>query len=84
MYIWTETTVSQGSREIKSCLDKFLKEQVLKEDEIFDHLIVWSESCGGQNRNFITTCFFLRVFHEDEWKVYHSPPFNIWAIFLTK
>ena len=31
-YLWTETTASRGSREITSCIDKFLKEQVLKED----------------------------------------------------
>ena len=30
MYIWIETTASRGSREITSCFDKFLKEQVLK------------------------------------------------------
>ena len=65
MYIWTETTASQGSREITSCLDKFLEEQVLK-DEIFDPLIAWSDGCGGQNWNLIMVCFFLRVLNVNE------------------
>ena len=66
MYIWTETTAARGSQEITSYLDKFLKEQVLKEDEIVDLPIAWSDSCGGQNRKFIMTCFFLRVLNENE------------------
>ena len=65
MYIWTETTAARGSREITSYLDKFLKEQVLKEDEIVDPPIAWSDSCGGQNRKFIMTCFFFKSFERE-------------------
>ena len=55
-----------SSWDITICLDKFLNEQVLKEDEIFDPRIAWSDSCGGQLRNFIMTCFFLWVLNENE------------------
>ena len=65
MYIWTETTASRSSREITSCFDKFLKEQVLKEDEIFDPLIARSDSCGGQYRYFHNDVLLFTSFERE-------------------
>ena len=47
-------------REITTCLYRFIKENY----EEVDHLILWSDSCGGQNKNFIITCMFLRLLDE--------------------
>ena len=58
MYIWTETIASQGSREIASCLYSSLSNNL---QEPVDTLIAWSDTCGGQNRNFIIASFWLRV-----------------------
>lgn len=51
-FTWTEDVANRGSNEIASCLFRFCK--LLKEDfpEI-NHLIVWSDSCAGQNKNFV-------------------------------
>ena len=33
-------------------------------DEPIDTLYAWSDSCGGQNRNFNVTCYWLRIISE--------------------
>ena len=58
-FLWTEVMASRGSREITSCLRKFMIEHFIKEDEIYDPMIGWSDSCGGQNRNWNMVVFFL-------------------------
>lgn len=65
-FLWTEIMASRGSREITSCLKKFMVEYLIKEDQIYDPLIGWSDSCGGQNRNFMMVCFFLWLLHRYE------------------
>ena len=63
MYIWTEITASRGSREIASCLYTFIHEHI-SVDEPIETLRAWSDSCGGQNRNFIVTYLFLHILDE--------------------
>lgn len=48
MYAWDETVASRGSQEISSCLIEHLRNKV---PESTDHVIMFSDSCGGQNRN---------------------------------
>lgn len=48
MYAWDETVASRGSQEIASCLVEHLSNSVT---ENIDHVIMFSDSCGGQNRN---------------------------------
>ena len=62
LFLWTENTASRGSREITSCLNYF--QEVHLGDEPINTLYAWSDSCGGQNRNFNVTCFWLRVISE--------------------
>ena len=47
MHVWDETVASRGAQEVGSCIIKYLKTHDTKEQ-----LIAWSDSCGGQNRNF--------------------------------
>ena len=56
----TENVASRGAREITSCQRSFLNEQI-GDDEPIDTPIAWIDSCGGQNRNFIMTCFWLCI-----------------------
>ena len=66
MFLWTEVMASRGAREITSCIYKYLNEYFLDENTIYDPLIAWSDTCGGQNRNFIMTCLLLRILHEHD------------------
>ncbi|CAG9834497.1 unnamed protein product [Diabrotica balteata] len=53
-FTWTEDLADRGSTEIASCLFRFCK--LLKEEYLqINHLIIfiWSDSCSGQNKNFI-------------------------------
>lgn len=46
MYVWNESMASRGPQEIGSCLLHFIKNYVHTEK-----LIMYSDQCGGQNRN---------------------------------
>lgn len=59
--IWVEGEAGRGSQEVGSCLIKHLSER-LKEG--VTNLILWSDSCGGQNRNIKLT-LMLKAFLTD-------------------
>lgn len=61
MYVWDETISSRGPQEIGSCLLRFIKEKVKTKK-----LIMYSDQCGGQNRNIkmATLCQYI-VAHPD-------------------
>lgn len=56
-YIWTENEAGRGAQEIGSCLLKHIKENLFNVTE----LILWSDSCGGQNRNIKMTLMLKAV-----------------------
>lgn len=47
-YVWVENEAGRGAQEIGSCLIKHIEQHVGTE---IKHLILWCDSCGGQNRN---------------------------------
>lgn len=47
-FIWKEGEAGRGAQEVGSCLRRFV-ELFLKQNT--ETLIMWSDSCGGQNRN---------------------------------
>lgn len=47
-FIWKEGEAGRGGQEVGSCLKRFI-ELFLKQNT--ETLIMWSDSCGGQNRN---------------------------------
>jgi len=49
MHVWDETIASRGAQEIASCLRKYLASNGHQGSKTY--LILWSDSCGGQNRN---------------------------------
>ena len=57
MFMWPESVASRGSQEVSSSILKYLK---LRASDA-THLIVFSDACGGQNRNINITCFWMYV-----------------------
>lgn len=46
MYLWDETVASRGPQEVGSCLLHYIKTNVRSK-----RLVMYSDQCGGQNRN---------------------------------
>lgn len=46
--IWVEGEAGRGAQEVGSCLIKFIKNHL--RDGV-EKLVLWSDCCGGQNRN---------------------------------
>lgn len=47
-YVWVEGEAGRGSQEVGSCISKYIKNKLKPKVE---HLVLWSDCCGGQNRN---------------------------------
>lgn len=47
-FLWKEGVAGRGAQEVGSCIKKFIDVHLRKGVE---ELILWSDSCGGQNRN---------------------------------
>lgn len=56
MYLWNECVGGRGPDEIGSCLLKHLGNNPTK-----TKIILWSDSCGGQNRNFKLVSLLMRL-----------------------
>ena len=56
MYMWPESTASRGSKEITSCLNKHLQRSSSATE-----LTVFSDACGGQNRNINVALYWMHV-----------------------
>lgn len=53
---WTEDIADRGSSEVASALLRFV--EVDSSCQGKDHLIIWSDSCAGQNKNFNLICLY--------------------------
>lgn len=53
---WTEDIANRGSSEICSSLLRYIEveENIQKNSD----LVIWSDSCGGQNKNFSVICLY--------------------------
>ena len=60
IYTWNENDGYRGSVEICTALYKHIK----KHHSAADHLILWSDYTGGQNRNHMMTTIILRLLTE--------------------
>lgn len=58
-YTWLEGEAGRGAQEVGSCIIKHLKTHL---NEGVKELIVWSDSCGGQNRNIKMVLLFKSIF----------------------
>lgn len=57
-YFWNESISSLGFQEISSCLKKHFENFVPKDAE---KIILYSDACGGQNRNMRTTLMIKKM-----------------------
>lgn len=60
-HTWLENQAGRGAQEVGSCLIKFLDSHLQPEAE---DLILWSDSCGGQNRNRIMCIYYIPQYVE--------------------
>ena len=61
--MWNESVASRGSHEVGSCIISHIKE--MQTDAT--RLILYSDACGGQNRNIYLVCLWLHVVASDEY-----------------
>lgn len=58
LYVWDMTTGKRGSDETSSFLQHYI-ENVVSKNEAIDTIIIYSDSCSGQNKNqFLYTMFY--------------------------
>ncbi|KAL4100729.1 hypothetical protein QTP88_020763 [Uroleucon formosanum] len=56
MFNWTKEVTGKGSNEVGSCLMYFTQLSQLTFQQNIKHLIIWSDSCSGQNKKFNIIC----------------------------
>ena len=56
MHMWPETEGGRGSEDVASCLLRYVNEE---KSEDVKHIIAFSDTCGGQNRNFNVVSFWV-------------------------
>ncbi|KAL4083711.1 hypothetical protein QTP88_029027 [Uroleucon formosanum] len=62
-YVWLEGQAGRGAQEVGSCLLKHIKNNL--NNNIKD-LVLWSDSCGGQNRNIKVVLLLKTLFNSTE------------------
>ncbi|CAH2092579.1 unnamed protein product [Euphydryas editha] len=55
-YLWHESTAKRGANEVASCVYDFIKDQSSKGVQTIN---LYSDNCGGQNRNRIVFMMYL-------------------------
>ena len=55
MHCWIENVAKRGSVEVVNCLLKFINDVAHNWPE----LVLWSDICGGSNRNVNTVAFLI-------------------------
>ena len=79
MYVWGEHTASRRSQEIASCLLYHITNclpQTTKE------IILYSDSCGGQNRNIKMALVLSYILQKTDIKEIQQKFFSSWSQFL--
>ena len=67
-FMWNETIAGRGSQEIGSCLWKWMDGLP---EEIKD-IRLYSDSCGGQNRNYPLSAMLMHLSQTKEVKITHT------------
>lgn len=60
LYVWNEAIAKRGSSEIGSCLLHYVQHYIPDNVEI---LVIFSDNCGGQNKNLNISLLLLRLIH---------------------
>ena len=61
--MWNESVASRGSREVGSCLQSHIREMHTSATK----LVVYSDVCGGQNRNIYLVCMWMHVVASEDY-----------------
>lgn len=61
--LWIEGQAGRGAQEVGSCIKKYVRDKV---PETVKRLILWSDSCGGQNRNIKIILILKCVLEENK------------------
>jgi len=73
-HIWSEDEGGRGSDEIVSALLAFVNASKLS-TSCDGHLIAWSDSCAGQNENFVVICLWqLLILQKKYAQIEHKFP----------
>ncbi|KAF0683858.1 Serine/threonine-protein phosphatase, partial [Aphis craccivora] len=62
-YVWLEGEAGRGAQEVGSCLRKHIKNNL---NNSIKELVMWSDSCGGQNRNIKIVLLMKTLFNNTE------------------
>lgn len=65
MYMWTEHIAKRGSDEIASAILKYINDTASQAEE----LIVFTDNCGGQNKNWTIMSLWLQMIREKKFKI---------------
>lgn len=65
MHLWDETCARPGSAEVASCLLHYIDREV---DDGIDRLVIFSNSCGGQIKNWNIVATYMRLIHTNRFK----------------
>lgn len=63
MYLWTEDKAKRGADEVASVLLKFLNNIT-----DVDHLVIFTDNCPGQNKNWLLMGVWLQLIKEKKFK----------------
>lgn len=69
MFTWTEDLAGKGSNEIASSLFYFVQLSKNTTLQDVDHLVVWSDSCAGQNKNFNMISLYQYMILKGDFKI---------------
>ena len=64
-HLWTEDKGGRGPEEVGSSILSFLQSIHIEND----HLVAWSDSAGGQNKNFFMVCFWHYLVNQGIFKI---------------
>lgn len=64
---WTEDLACRGSSEISSCLLRTIEVELALKQK--NHLIIWTDSCAGQNKNFLMLCIYQYLIQKNIFKI---------------
>lgn len=62
MYCWDEVNGSKGSQEIAACLVKHIEARA----RLANHVVMYSDTCTGQNRNWKTAMTLMRLVQSED------------------
>lgn len=67
-FTWTEDVAHRGSSEVCSSLLTMLEYNNIFQDNTISHLILWTDSCAGQNKNFLIVCLYQYLILKGKFK----------------